>query len=153
LVVPLLRDSSVRVRESAMLAVGAQPNVVSTDDLLGWLHDGDAGVRALCEKALRSRGLQERHIRLGRLITDPSARVRLKLIDMLKRTTDLEPGVWLRRLSHDPVAAVRAAAVRAIQEQELATLADRIEQMAQNDPCPTVRQLAQYYLVSQRSGQ
>jgi hypothetical protein len=42
---------------------------------------------------------------------------------------------------------VRAAAARAALEQRVRSLADRLEQMAQNDPSPSVRQLAQYYLL------
>jgi len=79
-------------------------------------------------------------------MTDSRPGTRLQVIELLKRADDLEPGVWLRRLSHDPSAAVRAAAIRAAAEQSLAQLADRLEQMSQNDPCATVRQLAQFYL-------
>jgi hypothetical protein len=75
--------------------------------------------------------------------------MRLQVIDQLRYAHDLEPGVWLRRLSHDPAPAVRAAAVRAAAERHTVHLTDRLEQMAQNDPCPTVRQLAKYYLSSQ----
>jgi hypothetical protein len=149
-VVPLLNDVSAEVRRAAMLAVGPRPRVMTDDDLLRWLHDPDAEVSQLCEEFLRTRGLTEQHLRLGRLLTDARPQERLQVVDLLRRTQDLEPGVWLRRLSHDPVPAVRAAAVRSAAEHRLANLADRLEQMAQNDPCPTVRQLAKYYLNSQK---
>jgi hypothetical protein len=146
-VVPLLRDPAPEVRRAALLAVGDAPAIVATDDLLQWLHDPDAEVRRLCEEALRlARHLPENHLRLGRLLTDPRPEVRLDVLECLRRDSDLEPGIWLRRLSHDPAAAVRAAAVREVARQDLASLADRLEQMAQNDPSPTVRQLARYYL-------
>jgi hypothetical protein len=146
-VVPLLKDPAPEVRRAALLAVGDAPAVVATDDLLQWLHDPDAEVRRLCEEALRlARHLPEKHVRLGRLLTDPHAAVRLQVLECLRRDADLEPGVWLRRLSHDPAAAVRAAAARAVATQGLAALTDRLGQMAQNDPSPTVRQLARYYL-------
>jgi HEAT repeat protein len=146
-VVPLLRDPAPEVRRAALLAVGDAPAVVATDDLLQWLHDPDVEVRRLCEEALRlARHLPEKHVRLGRLLTDQHAEVRLQVLECLRRDPDLEPGVWLRRLSHDPAAAVRAAAARAVATQGLAALTDRLGQMAQNDPSPTVRQLARYYL-------
>jgi hypothetical protein len=151
-VVPLLNDPVPEVRRAAMVAVGPESSAVSTDDLLRWLHDPDLGVRRLCESALRGRGLQNEHIHLGRLMSDSRPGVRLQVIDLLRRTNDLEPGVWLRQLSHDSVPAVRAAAVRAAREQEIRSLKDRLEQMAQNDPSPSIRQLAQYYLSAQRSG-
>jgi hypothetical protein len=146
-VVPLLNDPAPEVRRAALLAVGDAPAVIATDDLIQWLHDPDAEVRRLCESALRlARRLPEKHIRLGRLLTDPHPEVRLQVLDCLRRDPDLEPGVWLRRLSHDPDAAVRAAAVRAVAAQDAASLTGRLQQMAQNDPSPTVRQLARYYL-------
>ena len=62
---------------------------------------------------------------------------------------DLEPGIWLRRLTHDPAPEVRVAAIRAAKEPPLADLqvdlSDRIDQILQNDPSPTVRQQAGYY--------
>src|SRR5262249_55522040 len=146
-IVPLLRDPSADVRHAALLAVGSTPEVIATDDLLHWLHDPDARVRRVCETALRGRGLSDGHIKLGRLLTDGQAQTRLQVLDHLRRTAELEPGFCRRRLSHDPAAAVRAAAVRAAAEFPLVNLTDRMEQIAQNDPSPTVRQLARYYLA------
>jgi hypothetical protein len=58
----------------------------------------------------------------------------------------LDPGLWLRRLSHDPSPSVRVAAMRAMTQQNFVDLSDRIDQMARTDPSPTVCQLAQFYL-------
>jgi hypothetical protein len=146
-VVLLLADPVPEVRRAALLVVGSAPEVIATDDLLHWLHDSDPEVRQLCEAALHGRGLRDEYVRLGKLLTDPKAQNRLQVLAYLRYHADLEPGVWLRRLSHDRVAAVRAAAVRAAAEQTLADLSDRIEQMVQNDPSPTVRQVAAYYLA------
>lgn len=151
-VVPLLSDPVADVRREAMLAVGPAATVMNTDDLLRWLHDPDAVVRNLCEKALRTRGLGDEHVKLGRLLTDSRPGVRLQVLGRLRQAADLEPGVWLRHLSHDSAPAVRAAAARAASERAVGSLADRLEQMAQNDPCPSVRQLAQYYLSTQKLG-
>jgi len=152
-VVPLLGDPAPEIRRAVMAAVGSKPEAIDTDDLLPWLHDPDAQVRGLCEEALRLRGLREAHLRLGRLKTDQDPKVRLQVVDYLPYSTDLDPGVWLRSLSHDPVPAVRAAAIRAAVEQGVVDLSDRIDQMAQNDPSPTIRQLAQHYIACQKSGQ
>jgi hypothetical protein len=75
----------------------------------------------------------------------------LQVLEQLRQANDLEPGVWLRRLSHDPVPAVRAAAARAAGENDQVDLSDRLTQMAQSDPSPTVRQLARYYLSHRQS--
>jgi hypothetical protein len=148
--VVLLNDPYAEVRAGAMLGVGTSEAAISTDDLLHWLHDPDREVRRLCEKALRTRGLEDLHLRLGRMITDARAGTRLEVFELLRAAQDLDESVWLRRLSHDASAAVRAAAVRAAAEQGLANLADRLQQMSQNDPSATVRQLAQFYAVSGR---
>jgi hypothetical protein len=82
-------------------------------------------------------------------MTDARPEIRLQVLEHLGPAADLAPGVWLRRLSHDPAPAVRAAALRALAEQPQLGLRDRLEQMAQNDPSPTVQQLASHYLRHQ----
>jgi HEAT repeat protein len=149
-VVQALSDPAPEVRRSAMLIAGPLESAIPTDDLVHWLHDSDQEVRRVCEKALRARGLQDESLLLGRVITDAQAGNRLQIFSLLKNADDVEPGVWLRRLSHDSSPAVRAAAIRAAAEQTQVNLADRIQQMAQNDPCPTVRQLAEFYLSVHR---
>jgi hypothetical protein len=133
-----------------MLAVSNSDELIATDDLLSWLHDPDPEVRTLCETALRGRNLDEKHLKLGRLITDARPAVRLEVLRSLRSATDLEPGVWLHRLSHDPAPAVRAAAVRAATESFSVNLTDRIRQIAQADPNDTVRQIARHYLSYQQ---
>ncbi len=144
-VVPLLHDPEAEVRRAAIVAVGPDSELISTDELLHYLHDPDKEVRQLCEAALRARHLSEEHLELGRLITDERPVVRLQVLAHLN-DDDLEPGVWLRRLTEDPVPAVRVAALRAAAEQSVVDLTDRIEQLAGSDPSPTVCQLARYYL-------
>ncbi|MBL8795724.1 MAG: HEAT repeat domain-containing protein [Planctomycetia bacterium] len=149
-VAPLLDDPAPQVRQAAMLAVGPHETAVATDDLLRSLHDTDEDVRRLCETALKGRGLRAEDVLLGRLISDQRPDMRLQVLDNLRKTTDVAPAVWLRRLSHDPSPAVRAAAVRAAGEEAQVDFADRLMQMSQNDPSPTVRQLAQYYLLRRK---
>src|SRR5262249_34513341 len=144
---PLLSDPVAEVRREAMLAARSAPEgVVRTDHLLRWLHDPDEDVRRLCESVLRGRNMTEAHLKLARLLTDDRPAVRLQVREALQSETDLEPGVWLRLLSVDPDAAVRVAAIRAACSHPLVDLTDRIEQMAQSDPSPTVCQLARIYL-------
>jgi hypothetical protein len=152
---PLLRDPSPEVRRLAMLVVGPDQNVISTDELLHWLHDADAEVRHLCEVALSARKVPREHIRLGRLLTDPDHHVRMTVLDELHRPAlrDIDAGIWLRYLSHDPVESVRVAAARAAVEERYPTpvdLSDRLEQMSKSDPSPTVRQLMGFNLARTR---
>ncbi len=148
-VVPLLHDPAAEVRRAAVLAVGPADQVLRDEGLLPSLHDPDAEVRRLTEAALRGRGLRPEHIHLGRLLTHPHPRVRLEVLDHLGRE-DLDPGLWLRRLSHDSSPGVRAAALRVMSQQSLLDLSDRIDQMARSDPSPSVAQLARFYLDSRR---
>jgi hypothetical protein len=144
-VVGLLRDPAPEVRRAALLAVGPAEQLIRDENLLPWLHDPDAEVRRICEDVLRDRGLRPEHLHLGRLLTDPHPGTRLQVLDHLGQAADLDPGLWLRRLSQDSSPAVRAAALRAMSQQRFVNLSDRIEQMAQSDPSPTVCQLARFY--------
>jgi hypothetical protein len=148
----LLDDPAADVRRAALAAIGGPDaqEAVATDDLLRSLHDTDADVRRLCEAALRSRGLSGNDVALARLITDANPGTRLQVLERLNHAANLEPGVWLRRLSEDSSAAVRAAAVRAAAESEQVDLSDRLEKMAKEDASATVRQLADYYLTQQK---
>jgi hypothetical protein len=150
-VVPLLDDRAAEVRRAAIVAVGPAEEVVLDEELLPRLHDPDPEVRQLCEVALRARGLQPQHIKLGRLLTDPRATERLKVLDHLRHMPELDLRLWLRRLSHDPSAAVRLAAIRAMGESKILDLSERLAQIARNDPSPTVSSQASFYRAQLRS--
>lgn len=149
-VAALLRDPATEVRRAALLVVGPADKVVTDEALLACLRDPDKEVRRLCEEALRNRGVTGDQIKLCRLLTDPSPLERLKVLDHLARSPDLEPAVWLRRLSHDPADSVRAAAVRVMAQQPGSDLADRLEQIRMSDPSPSVSELAAFYLGQSR---
>jgi hypothetical protein len=148
----LLNDPEPEIRRAALLAVGTADKAVADEVLLPCLHDPDPEVKALCEAALRSRGLGPEHLKLGRCLTDQRPSARLEVLDQLYQVPDLDPALWLRRLTHDPSPGVRVAAVRAISEQNLTQLSDRLDQMAHSDPSPTVSQLAHYYLQTIKTG-
>jgi hypothetical protein len=145
-VAALLHDPDLEVRRQALAAVSTSAEAIRSDELLRWLHDDDAEVRRLCEAALGWRGLTPEQIRRGRLLTDTRAAVRLQVLIGLEDASDLDPAIWLRHLSHDSEPAVRVAAVRAAAEMPLVNLSDRLEQMAQDDPSDTVRQVSRFYL-------
>jgi hypothetical protein len=147
LVLPLLRDPSAEVRRQAICAVALKDkeSLISSEDLLAWLHDPDKEVRRWCEKALQVRDLSRVEIQLGRLITDERAKERMKVFRYLRRAPTKAPGAWILRLSYDAEDAVRIAAARAAGDHGLTNLADRLREMAQNDRSPTVRQVAEHY--------
>jgi HEAT repeat protein len=152
-ILPLMHDPEAGVRRSALLAVGPARDLLADDDLLPWLHDPDPEVRGLCETALRARGLQERDLMMGRLLTDPSPLKRLQVIDFLATDDRLDPNAWLQRLSQDPVPAVRASAARAAVDPDYHWTTEftlRLRQMAEADPDGTVRQIAGDLLKADR---
>jgi len=147
----LLADPAPEVRRAAIVAVGPADKVVQDETLLPCLHDPDPEVRRLCEGALMGRGLGPDHLRLARLLTDSQAGQRIKVLEEIHNARDLDPGIWLRRLSHDPAPSVRAAAIRAMCRQTAVDLTDRIDQMAHGDPSPSVCYIATYFLKDARA--
>jgi len=151
-VVPLLDDPEADVRWAAMLILGplpdakkgAAPPLVSSDDLLRWLHDPDERVRDRCRMSLSARGLSDQVIRMGKTLTDPDPMVRLQLLLDLPARENIDMLVWLRRLSNDSSSAVRAGAARVAAEQHV-DFAERLEQMSQSDPDGSVRKIAEHY--------
>src|SRR5262249_33192077 len=88
-VVPLLNDPAAEVRRAAVLAVGPHASAIGDEDLIHWLHDPDAQVRVLCRTALRGRGLRERDVEMGWLLTHPDPLERMKLFRELNEDSDL----------------------------------------------------------------
>ena len=149
----LLKDPKPEVRRSAILALGEMKEAVPDEDLLPSLHDPDEGVRDLCEAALRWRGLGEKDIQMGRLVSDPSPLKRLQVLQQLPADNELDPQLWLQKLCQDPSPAVRASAVRAALDPDSGlhvNLTDRVRHMAQHDPDGTVRQIAEFLLQEQQ---
>ncbi len=146
-VLPLLRDPEAAVRRVAILVLASENEVLREDGLLPLLHDEDNEVRDRCEKALRIRGLTDDDIKLARLISDANPMTRLRVLQFLPQMPNLNLAEWLRQLSLDPSAAVRAAAVRAAGESASDDLAQRLREMAEQDPSETVRMNAQHYLL------
>src|SRR4029077_2216232 len=100
-VVPFFQDAAAEVRRVALLAVGSNQDIVTDEDLLALLHDADAEVCGFCEVALRSRGLQDQHIMVARLISDENPTARLEALQFLDDARDFDPVIWLRRLCQD----------------------------------------------------
>ena len=115
-----LKSPHKEVRQAAILALGPASETIMDEVLLPSLHDEDQTIVHLTETALQARGLREDQIRLGKLMADPKPVKRLEVLDHLSTTRDIDPMIWLKKMSNDPSPAVRAAAARAITlEKEL----------------------------------
>lgn len=148
-VVPLLSDPDAAVRKAAVLAVGpAGPGttVIGEEELFKLLSDPSAAVRQVAAASLGMRGLDPKQVELGRKLAHPDPRERMALLLELKFAGDIvkDPGPWLMRLSKDADPAVRAGAARVGFECRLSNIG-WMDEMAESDPDPLVRQIAHHY--------
>jgi hypothetical protein len=89
--------------------------------------------------------LREDQIRLGKMMADPKPVKRLEVLDHLSATRDIDPMIWLKKMSNDPSPAVRAAAVRAISQEMSLDLIDRNSKVEKKDTNPSINRLENYY--------
>jgi HEAT repeat protein len=149
---PLLQAPEPEVRQAALIAaatvIDGEP-ILTDEELFRWLHDPDAGVRRVCYDTLVSRDRSEAEIGLGRRLTHPDARERLKLLMDLRYDDDVaDPEPWLERLSRDPDPAVRAGAVRVaveLAQNQRQPCPGWVARVVMSDPSPTVRRVAAYF--------
>lgn len=141
-----LASHSAQVRRGALLVLGPEPEMLNEDALLPLLHDPDPQNAHLARAALVARGLNNDQIRLGSMIADPNPTNRLEVLDHLDGPARVDVALWLKRLSHDTSPAVRSAAARAMAQAGGQDLSDRLTQMAEGDPSPTVSRLARHFL-------
>jgi len=74
---------------------------------------------------------------MGKLVTDPQFLTRLEVINYLQHDDQVDPQLWLQRLSRDPVPAVRAAAARVGVDPEWnigGEFLARVQEMSESDP-------------------
>ena len=138
----LLRDGSPSVRRAVLLALSERAELLSSEDVVGFLRDSSAAVRTSADIVLASRGLTREQIALAKRATDPSPLVRAQAPRHILESTAIDRVVWLTHLSRDMIASVRSEAARA-----LATVGDedctsRLTEMADADPDQEVRKLA-----------
>ena len=158
-VVPLLDDPEAEVRRAALVVVAGQvggETLIADEDLFRWLHDPDEGVRRVCHDALVSRERTEMEIALGRRLTDPNPRERLRLLlDLRYDDPVADPEPWLERLSADREPAVRAGAARVaveVHRDRRLGCPSWVSRIADADPDATVRRVARYFRSSANDG-
>jgi hypothetical protein len=130
------------VRHQVLVAFAARPDLLTDDMILKRLHDPDPGIPQTAEIILKTRGLSKDQIALGRLIASPRPEMRASVIPLVKDHAELDPVVWLLRLSHDPDETVRAKAVEAMTGKDSPDLRVRLREMAEKDSSPVVRTAA-----------
>lgn len=139
-----LDDPAVEVRRQAILSFASRPTLLSEDLLLQRIHDNDGPISSASISALKLRGLSQEQISLGGLMTSPRADQRASVVALVKDRTDIDPVIWLLRLSHDADHSVRMQAVQALGERknEDPAVKRRIVEMAKSDTSSDVREAA-----------
>ena len=139
----LLHDESPAVRRALVLALEPRPNLLSSEDLVKFLRDPAPSVQSAADLVLTSRGLSREQIVLATRATDPSPHVRAQASRHIVESLAVDRAVWLKHLSHDDDASVRTEAARALAEVGDDDCRTRLTEMAQSDPDPQIRRLAQ----------
>ncbi|OJW06905.1 MAG: hypothetical protein BGO49_16760 [Planctomycetales bacterium 71-10] len=137
-------DPAVEVRRQVIISFAARRGLLTEDALIQRIHDEDLAIREAAFAALKLRGLNQEQISLGVMMTSPRADQRASVIALVKDRTDIDPIVWLMRLTHDKDDSVRIRAVEALgaQKTDDASVKRRIVEMAQSDASEQVRQAA-----------
>lgn len=143
----LLEDPDPGVQKAALVALAkAKADCFSAAQrrkLTLMLHDKDPEISAAASEILRNCGLSEAVIQLAKLMEDPVAAERAKVVSMVLSVPDIEnPTAWLLELSKDQSPVVRLAVARAASTSDDADLLKRLEEMAQADPDSNVREIS-----------
>ena len=150
LVTGAVPDSSEEVRQLALLALGEHESLLSTDDLCRFLHDRNEEVRSIAERALKVRGLNEKQLKMARMLHDPQASERAELPALVFASQDIDTVQWMERLCKDPSPAVRAASARAMGKQGDQRLQSLLQQLSEKDQDESVQQIARFYGAAPR---
>jgi hypothetical protein len=130
------------VRRQVLISFAQRPMLLTEDAILKHLNDPEPGISETAELVLKTRGLNQEQIELGRLIFDPRPEHRAAVIPRLRNRTDIDPVIWLVQLSQDESEEVRLGAVSALAERPSPEVLARLGEIVQSDPSPAVRQSA-----------
>ncbi len=135
-------DSDPAVRQQALIGFAARRDLLGEEAILPLLHDTNPAVAFLAARTLKSRGLSDDLVNLGRLVAHPVPLSRASAIPQLLERTDIDPVVWLTFLSRDPAESVRLRAVEALGTRTTPEAHQRLTEVAQGDDSGDVRAAA-----------
>jgi HEAT repeat protein len=140
--VALLNDPDFSTRLGVLSAFANRPRVLTEEAILPLLHDPIPDLRGLAERILKARGLSADLIGLGKMVTHARAEIRASAIPLLLGREDIDPVVWLLRLSGDADESVRLRAIEAFTGRITPDVVLRLREMAAADESSTVRAAA-----------
>lgn len=139
---PYLQDPNFSVRLAVLTHFAPRPMLLTEEAILPLLHDPVPDLAALAERILRARGLDPDLVGLGRMVTHKRPEMRASAIPILLKRDDIDPVVWLLRLSEDSDEMVRLKAVGALSGRTSPEITQRLREMAAADDSPAVRAAA-----------
>lgn len=143
--IPYLDDQSeggAEVRRQVLSSFANRPALLTEEALLKRLYDTAPGIPEMAEVILKTRGLNDEQISLGKMIYHPKPALRVSVIPLLRDRTDIDPVVWFLQLTRDSEPSVRASAVEALAGRLSPEVRQRLAEMASSDQSPQVRQAA-----------
>lgn len=143
-----LADPDPDVRRQVLVAFAARRNLLTDEAILQHLGDHDPRIPPVVEQVLIARGLSKEQIGLGGLIVHNKPELRESVIPLVANRTDIDPVIWLVRLSHDEVDTVRLKAVAALASHNSREARRRLAEMAIGDPSAEVKKAASQIIVA-----
>lgn len=137
-----MRPEASDVRRQVLVSFARRRSLLSEEAVLKRLYDPAPGIPEMAEVILKTRGLNQEQISLGKMIYHPKPELRASVIPLLRDRTDIDPVIWLLELSHDPDASVRTSAVEALAGRLSPEVRRRLAEMASSDQSPQVREAA-----------
>jgi HEAT repeat protein len=135
-------DPDFRVRLQVLTSFANRPRLLTEEAILPLLHDPVPDLRGLAERVLKARGLPADLIGLGQMVTHPRPEMRASAIPLLLRRDDIDPIVWLLRLSEDDDETVRLKAVESFAGRNAPEVIQRLREIAAADDSEAVRAAA-----------
>ncbi|WP_152049925.1 HEAT repeat domain-containing protein [Tautonia marina] len=141
-----IADDVPAVRMQVLTSFAHRRDVLTDDAVLPLLFDPESPVALAAQFVLKARGLDDDLIGLAKLLYHPRADLRASAISQIERRDDIDPIVWLDRLSRDEDETVRSKAMEALSRLASPDARRRVAEMAASDPSPTIRDAARRVL-------
>ena len=138
-----LKDPEFSVRFQTLTSFAGRPVLMTEESILPLLHDPVPDLQGLAQRVLEARGLSPDLIGLGRMVSHERAEMRASAITLLEGHEDIDPVVWLLRLSEDPDAGVRLKAVKAFEGKMTPEVTQRLREIVAADDSAEVRAAAE----------
>lgn len=138
----LLDDPVPAVRVQLLNSFAHRRDLLTDEAILPMLFDPETAVALAAQIVLRARGLDDEQIALAKRLFHPRAEMRASAIPMVEAREDIDPIVWLLRLSRDDDESVRSQALDALSRRASPDARRRLTEMADSDPSESIRDAA-----------